>query len=981
MPPPLEEDFVDETHIHAFKEALEYDGEDHINSPILLDPEAGRVRKISALSDFAPVNLRVKRRKRKEHRKAAKHDWSFIIFRWPLLGFIFLFIAAEFGLYVFLRQLVNVKEWVSAWRGRKGLLRKKLRGAATYEEWKEAAGVMDEYLQFDEWKKDDEDAFYDYKLLRRVHKSLKTLREKNDVRGCLGVLATCLRSNFAAVESPRLYSETFFGTKDLIEAYFDEQERAIELIRNSSELTLDEKRRFFKAANTNLGISALCLSGGASFGYYHTGVVKAFLDNGLLPRVITGTSAGGLIAALCCTRTDAELKELLVPQLADKITACEESFSVWGRRLWKTGARFDPLLWARKCAFFTRGSLTFKEAYMRTGRILNISVIPADRHSPTRLLNYLTSPDTLIWSALLASAAVPGILPSLCLMQKLRDGSAVPYNWGSRFKDGSLRVDIPLQALHTYFNVTFPVVSQVNPHVHLFFFAPRGSPGRPVAHRKGKGWRGNFILSAAEQWLKHELTKNFKVIRDLELLPQLLGQDWSSVFLQRFDGHVTIWPRTRLYDWLRILSDPSQHELERMMRVGQLATWPKLHMIANRARIEKQIYLGRQHIRQIAKSKPTDLTPELTSPPPSGSDHPLSVDTDAESAFTHKSRTFYRNKRSGTSAPREHSRHPDLLRNRKRWASSEKYEPASPSGFLARLRARSFSSFKGSALKEVNVAPEDGWSSDTDSSEEELIETTMSSEDMLRAVERRLQQQQQQASPPDIVQFTGQDYELKMKLRRMIDPGILRNPDAQAVTSMKLLLRLCDNIIAEPENKKWHSFKPTNSIIKRDLMDPKGTVEYARELGFSPHVEDYQPVYVFNPKKLHQLKIGAELLRETLALKTEKQERELQARKNEKAVASAAAEKVRLAFEDDRKRKQLNDTLERERRAARLEAAAQRAEQQALEREEEEQQDQDDDDGDDDRDEDDEEQQLMPGGGNVLGEKPRASIPSNKKTD
>ena len=25
--------------------------------------------------------------------------------------------------------------------------------------------------------------------------------------------------------------------------------------------------------------------------------------------------------------------------------------------------------------------MTFKEAYMRTGRILNISVIPADRHS------------------------------------------------------------------------------------------------------------------------------------------------------------------------------------------------------------------------------------------------------------------------------------------------------------------------------------------------------------------------------------------------------------------------------------------------------------------------------------------------------------------------------------------------------------------------------------------------------------------------
>jgi len=76
-------------------------------------------------------------------------------------------------------------------------------------------------------------------------------------------------------------------------------------------------------------------------------------------------------------------------------------------------------------------------------------------------------------------------------------------------------------------SVTHPVVSQVNPHVHLFFFASRGSAGKPVANRKGKGvnlhsrflllviscigWRGNFLLSAAEQWLKLELTKNFKV--------------------------------------------------------------------------------------------------------------------------------------------------------------------------------------------------------------------------------------------------------------------------------------------------------------------------------------------------------------------------------------------------------------------------------------------------------------------------------------
>ncbi|KAJ7228603.1 acyl transferase/acyl hydrolase/lysophospholipase [Mycena pura] len=765
---------------------------DPTDAPSQATSTSTHVRKVSASSDFAPVNLKIKRRKRKDKlSKYPRDDWTFIVLRWPLLAFIFLFIAAELGLYVFLRQLVNLKEWISAWRGKRGLLRKNLRVARNYEEWKEAA-------KQDAWKQEEEDLFYDFKLTRRVHRSLKTLREKNDVRGCLGILETCMRPNFAAVESPRViqaFLQTFLGTKDLIEAYYEEQERALELIRESPELTIDEKKRFFRAANTNLGNSALCLSGGASFGYYHCGVVKAFLDASLMPRVITGSSAGGLIAALCCTRTDAELKLLLVPELAYKITACEDSIHVWSRRLWKTGARFDPILYfctssPASCAFFTRGSLTFKEAYLRTGRILNISVIPADRHSPTRLLNYLTAPDTLIWSALLASAAIPGVLPPVVLMQKLRDGSAVPWNWGSRFKDGSLRVDVPIQGLHTYFNVTFPIVSQVNPHVHLFFFTPRGSAGKPVADRKG--WRGNFILSAAEQWLKHELTKNFRVIRDLELLPQLLGQDWSSVFLQRFEGNVTILPRTRLWDWIRILSDPDPTDLERMMDVGQSVTWPKLHMIENRAKLERQIYLGRQHVRNCLKSKAVTTLPErthtqhATTPPPSGSDRPLSVDTDAEKAFTHKSRSFHRNRHSGTSTPRDPSRHPDPLRSpatRRKWASSllnvsDNNQTAHPldtpdsdsGGFLSRLRPRSFSTF--ATLKEIPIAPpEDAWSSDS-SFEDDL----------------------------------------------------------------DLLLKISENILSDPDNTKFHQFKPTNSVIKHDLIDPKCDLSSSADSHSDVHV-------------------------------------------------------------------------------------------------------------------------------------------------
>ncbi|EEB87770.1 hypothetical protein MPER_14747, partial [Moniliophthora perniciosa FA553] len=67
----------------------------------------------------------------------------------------------------------------------------------------------------------------------------------------MGILETCIRANFAGIESSRLYSETFLGTKNLIESYYDEEEKALEFIRESPQLTVDEKKKFFKSANTN----------------------------------------------------------------------------------------------------------------------------------------------------------------------------------------------------------------------------------------------------------------------------------------------------------------------------------------------------------------------------------------------------------------------------------------------------------------------------------------------------------------------------------------------------------------------------------------------------------------------------------------------------------------------------------------------------------------------------------------------------------
>jgi Patatin-like phospholipase len=74
------------------------------------------------------------------------------------------------------------------------------------------------------------------------------------------------------------------------------------------EIPTDAKLAFFNETRHAYGRTALLLSGGAYLGFYHIGVVKALFLEGLLPRVVSGASAGSLVAAMVGTKSDAELR-------------------------------------------------------------------------------------------------------------------------------------------------------------------------------------------------------------------------------------------------------------------------------------------------------------------------------------------------------------------------------------------------------------------------------------------------------------------------------------------------------------------------------------------------------------------------------------------------------------------------------------------------------------------------------------------------
>jgi len=64
------------------------------------------------------------------------------------------------------------------------------------------------------------------------------------------------------------------------------------------------------------------------------------------------------------------------------------------------------------------GDITFMDAYEKTGRVMNITVMPATTHGLPRILNYLTAPNVVVWSAAICSCAIPGVYQAQELLEK-----------------------------------------------------------------------------------------------------------------------------------------------------------------------------------------------------------------------------------------------------------------------------------------------------------------------------------------------------------------------------------------------------------------------------------------------------------------------------------------------------------------------------------------------------------------------------------
>ncbi|KAM3288625.1 triacylglycerol lipase SDP1 [Capsicum chacoense] len=497
-----------------------------------------------------------------------------------------------------LRRYTNVKVKAEMAYRRK-FWRNMMRSALTYEEWAHAAKMLDK-----ETPKMNEADLYDVELVRNKLQELRHRRQEGSLRDIIFCMRADLVRNLGNMCNSELHKGRLHVPK-LIKEYIDEVSTQLRMVcdSDSEELLLEEKLAFMHETRHAFGRTALLLSGGASLGAFHVGVVKTLVEHKLLPRIIAGSSVGSIICSIVATRSWPELQSFFEDswhslQFFDQLGGI---FTIF-KRVTTQGAVHD----IRQLQVMLRNltsNLTFQEAYDMTGRVLGITVCSPRKHEPPRCLNYLTSPHVVIWSAVTASCAFPGLFEAQELMAKDRSGDLVPYHppfhlgpddtsssSSRRWRDGSLEVDLPMMQLKELFNVNHFIVSQANPHI------------APLLRIKEfvRAYGGNFaakLAQLAELEVKHRCHQVLELGFPLGGIAKLFAQDW--------EGDVTVVMPATLAQYSKIIQNPSTLELQKAANQGRRCTWEKLSAIKANCGIElalDECVAILNHMRRLKRS-------------------------------------------------------------------------------------------------------------------------------------------------------------------------------------------------------------------------------------------------------------------------------------------------------------------------------------------------------------------------------------------
>lgn len=458
-------------------------------------------------------------------------------------------------------------------------LEKAMARAETYSEWSEAAIAHDIETGVADWKAADESKYFDSVSIRRRLERLKELRSAGDNAGLLFALNEGIHGNIDGMGHERLHQKAKFGTKKLIQDYVETITDSLHYLADAkiTEIPFEEKLDFFRRAHHCYGSSAFLMSGSGSFLYFHMGVAKALWEQGLLPKIMSGSSGGSVVGAIICTHEDDELAPFFDAEQLSGLTGAsddpEKDFLGRPKAL--------PAEKIREQLSKIIPDLTFQEAYELTGRHLNISIAPAERHQSSRLLNAIASPNVYIREAVWASCAVPGIYPPVTLAAKDHKGKRVPYMPSRKWVDGSVTHDLPSKRLSRLYGCNHHIVSQANPIATPFASDVKQQQGSLSA-----------IRNASTTTIKAWINANAAIMQGpLSFFPTLNSMTSMalSVINQNYTGDINIIRPTMFWSPAKMLSELPLEDIRKLVDLGARTTWPKIEMVRTQTKVSQAL--------------------------------------------------------------------------------------------------------------------------------------------------------------------------------------------------------------------------------------------------------------------------------------------------------------------------------------------------------------------------------------------------------
>ncbi|KAL1957867.1 hypothetical protein VTO42DRAFT_5432 [Malbranchea cinnamomea] len=527
----------------------------------------------------------------------------------------------------------NARAWVQE-KPRRAALMRALQTADTYEEWLETADLLDKSYGTDKWRRTVECEDYDYNDISIRVRILKRALQQDDIRAIARIVRSGLTRNMVNIAEPVLYDKAFAGTKLIIEEYADLLGAGIRHVtaiktaprhpRHHSGYDVQAQLDFLRQCRQGFGRSSLVFQGGALFGFSHLGVAKALYLRGLLPRVITGSGSGALAAALVCTRTDDELLSLfkgegvdlsvLKPEERAKRRRRNLTGSEAGGSLARLFRRLALLLSEcccvdlgvlEECARVNIGDMTFEEAYMRTKRVLSITLPIPRKWDRRNMMNHLQTPYILIRSAIVASNVKYSPFQPITLLAKNPKGAIVPYKFEQASFGVWLRLNYefrenPLYRLSSYHNVNHFIVSQARPFIVPIFYKHLHCPG-------DLPWRKQIVFPTLLKQLREEIRHRLLQLDIYGLIPQvlyrvLLDEDYPNLSL-------VILPQLSIVDYIRSFINPIREDLRHWIRRGERGTWPAMSSIKVRTVLEVELEKGFQVYQRFQDNRIWDPLP------------------------------------------------------------------------------------------------------------------------------------------------------------------------------------------------------------------------------------------------------------------------------------------------------------------------------------------------------------------------------------